>query len=661
MAPRRCTAPDGGHTLFALLACWLNKLKRVVRLPADAGTPGAGRCLVVVLVALLSVPALAANEDAKVLVIYSNGRLLPANVEVDHGLRAVLEGGSLRRRAVIFDEFIDYPRFGGAAYERQFATYLQGKYGDDPPDVVLAVGDEALRFVVAHRADLFAQAPVVHLGVTTLWLRTAPQLPAGIVGIPWELDFAGTIQEALRLHPKARRLVIVTGASPRDREWEAQLRNDVVPRFSGRVTAEFLAGLPTAALLKRLGELDDDSVVFLAGYFRDGDGRDVLPRDAAEAVASASAAPVYAPFDTFIGTGVVGGHVPSFEDFGRRAGQSARRLIDGASPQSLQLPEVMPARLVVDWRQVRRWGIDTAAIPPDTVVRFREPTFFEANRAAVMIATAVFVLQAGLIGWLLVERRRRRRAESAVERQRQELAHASRLAVAAELTASIAHEINQPLGAILSNADAAELILESGADRTGDLRAILADIRRDDRRASEVIRRLRALMSKQELERQPVELNEAVQEVRAILNAEGRRRRVAIDVQPARSPTTVIGDRIEIQQVLINLVVNAMDAMANVAEGRRRVMVSVDNGAGSAAIAVRDHGHGIAPDRLPRVFESFFSTKREGMGLGLSIARTIVEAHGGRIWAENAADEGAIFHVQFPAAGLAPEPSAGRP
>jgi signal transduction histidine kinase len=658
MGPQRRLTPDMARTSFALLAFMRDRLGAWPR--ASAGTLRTGRWLIAVLVAFLAVPAFAAAEAAKILVAYSNGRLLPANVEIDRGLRAALEG-SPGRRVAIFEEFLDYPRFGGDAFERRFATYLRGKYGDDLPDVIVAVGNEALRFVLANRLDLFSRATIVHLGVTKQWLRTVPLLPEKMVGVPWDLDFASTIQDALRLHPNARRLVVVTGASQRDRQWEAELRDEVVPRFSSQVTAEFLAGLPTAALMKRLGELQGDAVVFLAGYFQDGDGRNVIPRDVAEAVASASAAPVYGPFETFIGTGVVAGHVPTFEDFGRRAGQSVRRLIDGALPQSLQLPEVMPAHLVVDWRQVRRWGIDSDAIPHDAVVRFRQPTFLEANRTQVTTAIAVFLLQAGLIALLLIERRRRRGAEHAVETQRHELAHASRLAVAAELTGSIAHEINQPLGAILSNADAAELILDSGVDRRDELRAILADIRRDDRRASEVIRRLRALLSKHDVDRQVVELNEIAQEVRAIVATEARRRRMAIDVRPARSPVPVMGDRIQIQQVLINLVLNAMDAMANVAEDRRRVTVSVDNVDGAAAIAVRDHGHGIATERLAQVFESFFSTKRDGMGLGLSIARTIVEAHGGRIWAENAAGEGALFHVRLPAGEIVRRPSAGCP
>ena len=349
-----------------------------------------------------------------------------------------------------------------------------------------------------------------------------------------------------------------------------------------------------------------------------------------------------------MGTGIVGGYMASLETMGRQAGQIVNTLMGGAAPGSLRLPEIMPLTLNVDWRQVRRWGINEKEIPADAVVHFKTPTFLEAHRKETATAAVIFLLQVGLIAWLLMERRRRYRAELAQQSHRLELAHASRLAVAGELTGSIAHEINQPLAAILSNADAAELMLESGTDRRDELREILSDIRRDDLRASEVIRRLRTLLAKQEVEHEPFELNEAVRDVEAILRVEARRRGVMLDVSPMTTAATVVGDRIQIQQVLINLVLNAMDAMADTPEDRRSVAISVGNGAGGVAIAVRDHGQGIEPEHLPKLFNSFFTTKPKGMGLGLSIARTLVEAHGGRIWAENGPGDGAVFHIELP-------------
>ena len=297
--------------------------------------------------------------------------------------------------------------------------------------------------------------------------------------------------------------MIVTGASVRDRGWRTCPRAAKRSPLQRAASAEFLAALPTAALLKRLGELGDDSVVFTTGYFTaTAMAAGLTPRESVEAMARAATAPNTALFNTFV-VGIVGGRMPNYAAMGRQAGEIVNALLDGAAPASLRLPEIMPTTLNVDWRQVRRWGIDETAIPGDAIVHFREPGLWEEHHKELIAGAIVFLLQAALIAGLRRARRRRRLAEQATRKQRFELAHASRLAVAGELTGSIAHEINQPLGAILSNADAAELMLESGAERRGELRReILADICRDDLRASEIIRRLRLLLTRHEAERQ---------------------------------------------------------------------------------------------------------------------------------------------------------------
>ncbi len=334
---------------------------------------------------------------------------------------------------------------------------------------------------------------------------------------------------------------------------------------------------------------------------------------------------------------------------GSSASRCARRFGGGPPDPSRVLLET-PSRCVADARALQRWSLDERRLPSGCEIRFADRPFWRQYWWQIVVTLAIVVGQTLLIVSLIAQRRRRRLAEQVEQAQRAELAHASRLALAGVLTGAIAHEINQPLGAILSNADAADLILESGTDRRDELRRILADIRRDDERASEVIHRLRALLGKGEFERTAVELNEVVSELEPILRAEAKRRGVTLEIRPAPMTTTIVGDRIQIQQVLINLVLNAMDAVADVPEVRRRVVVSIARGENGAVISVRDRGRGIAPEHRTKLFDSFFSTKRNGMGLGLSITRTIVEAHGGRIWAENGPGEGSVFQIELPLA-----------
>jgi PAS domain S-box-containing protein len=243
----------------------------------------------------------------------------------------------------------------------------------------------------------------------------------------------------------------------------------------------------------------------------------------------------------------------------------------------------------------------------------------------------------------------RRQAELEAARQRTELAHAARLTIVGELAASIAHEINQPLGAILSNAETAVILLESEEPHLKEVQKILADIRQDNLRASEVIRRMRELLRKRELELKLIDLNAVTSSVLRLVAAETRRRGVKIEERFADNLPMVRGDAFHLQQVLLNLILNGMEAMAESSESNLRLtMRTAYDGKGNVEVAVEDSGPGIAPDRLPRLFDSFFTTKSQGLGLGLSIVRSIVEAHGGRISAENNFSGGACFRLVLP-------------
>jgi len=245
--------------------------------------------------------------------------------------------------------------------------------------------------------------------------------------------------------------------------------------------------------------------------------------------------------------------------------------------------------------------------------------------------------------------------DAAIQRQQQELAHASRLSIVGELTASLAHEINQPLGAILSNVDAGEILLEHPDPPLGEIRQILADIRRDGLRASGVISHVRKLVRKREMELERLDANTVATDVVALLESQARARRIFMAKTLWPQPVYLRGDRALIEQLLINLVMNAMDAVEAVVaaddlpSARAPVALAVSKTThGEIEFEIVDAGSGIPSERLEHLFDSFYTTKAHGMGLGLSIARSIVEAHGGRIQAHNNRGGGASFRVTFP-------------
>ncbi|HKU62204.1 MAG TPA: ATP-binding protein [Gemmatimonadales bacterium] len=255
----------------------------------------------------------------------------------------------------------------------------------------------------------------------------------------------------------------------------------------------------------------------------------------------------------------------------------------------------------------------------------------------------------------LIDVTERRAAERTVEEQRRELAHLGRVAMVGELSATLAHEINQPLGAIVTNARAAERLLGGPDADKPELRVILEDIAADGWRAAAVVQHVRGLVKKDQAEPELLSLNEVVGEVLELAQADLRHRRVGLSTRLDSPAPLVFADRIQLQQVLLNLIINACDAMTDTPSRERLLLLSTTAHEGKARIEVHDRGTGIPPDGLSSVFEPFMTTKRDGMGLGLTICRSIVTAHGGQMWAVNNPERGATFVVALP---LAEQPGA---
>ena len=248
----------------------------------------------------------------------------------------------------------------------------------------------------------------------------------------------------------------------------------------------------------------------------------------------------------------------------------------------------------------------------------------------------------------------RKKAEQALRETQAALAHATRVTTLGEVTASFAHELNQPLAAIVNNANACLGLVTSGRQELDEVREALADIVADAERASAIIERVRALAKRSAPEHVELRLIDVVNDVLALTAAEALARRVTVQTAVPADLPLVLGDRVQLQQVLLNLVVNAMDAMGTVDERERRLRIhghiDTDDGRPAVTISVEDTGIGLRSEETNRLFEAFYTTKPQGMGLGLAISRSIIEAHGGRLWGESSRGRGAVFSFRLPAA-----------
>jgi two-component system sensor kinase FixL len=246
----------------------------------------------------------------------------------------------------------------------------------------------------------------------------------------------------------------------------------------------------------------------------------------------------------------------------------------------------------------------------------------------------------------------RKQAEMELREQRAELAHVARISTMGELAASLAHELNQPLTAILSNAQAALRFLSSKPADIEEVREVLQDIVTDNNRAGEVIRRMRSLVKKETVEFSSVDVAGLIREVAALVHSDAILLNVKLAVEAADDLPAVRGDKVQLQQVVLNLLLNAFDAMKEYPAAERQVQLSVEhNDTGLIQTTVRDRGPGLSSDRLDKIFEPFYTTKGEGLGMGLSICRSIVKAHGGQLWAENNQERGVTFYFTLPVDG----------
>jgi len=272
----------------------------------------------------------------------------------------------------------------------------------------------------------------------------------------------------------------------------------------------------------------------------------------------------------------------------------------------------------------------------------------------IRIRARAYVLGQGApdqLSGMFVDVTEQKTAESEAELQRQEVAHLTRVTVLGELSGAIAHEVNQPLTAILSNAQAALYLLAPETPNFAEIRGALEDIVQEDNRAGDIIQRLRGLLKKGESKFESVELNKLVEATIALIGHEAIARRVAVKTELAAGLPPVLGDSVQLQQVLLNLIMNAMDAMASVPEAVREVKIwTRATAAGAVEVCLRDRGPGIEPADSKRLFVPFYTTKDRGLGLGLSICSTIIEKHGGKIELRNDKAGGALAKFSLPGA-----------
>lgn len=667
-------------------------------------------------------------------------------------------------------DFLDLARRSDPDLAAQTATYLKEKYRGIKFDAVIVIGVGAVPFVIAHRDAFAPGAPIIFVGGSPADLPGL-QLPPDVRGVVTGFKPERTLDLARRLQPDARRVVVIGGSSKLDRHWQDTAR-EAFAKEQKKPETTYWFDLTYEDMLAKVSRLPHDTIVILLSAYADANGRPLIPRDTAVAVAKASSAPVYGVFETFIGTGIVGGHMETFASLGEATGNLALEVIGGKAVEpAVRVNTGQTYR--VDARAMRQWNLSESRLPPGTVVLFKPYSVWELHSVAISLVALVVGLQSLLVSALLFQRRRRHEAEKSLSDsearmtfaassanvglwqfnrktadvwstehcramlglspgteltresflaavhpddrdslivamrnadasqfidarvvlpdrqirwfrirsvpianaegtmgqlagiivditrekaaeadaalQRQQVTHLMRVSMLGELSGAIAHEVNQPLTAIMSNAQAALHLLKQRSPDLSEVTEALKDIVSEGHRAGQVIQRLRMLMRKGESQFQPIDIHELVRSSVNLLHSELIARGVRLHTNLATGLPAVSGDLVQLQQVLINLIVNASDAMANTAPLHRIVNISTATlPSGGVEIRVKDNGAGLRPGDRGKLFEAFYTTKPHGLGLGLSICATIIQAHRGELALANDKMGGAVAILTLP-------------
>jgi len=599
----------------------------------------------------------AAQAPKRVLVLHSFGpefgdySAKPLRDELDRQLPG---------RVDLYESWLVSARFVSTYEDPAFADYLKSLFARRPLDLIVTFGAPAANFVQRYRESLFPSVPALLSDVEE---RRVP--PSGFTGndaaVAISVSFPAIIDNILQILPQTTNLAIVIGNSPIEGYWVKEIQGSMRP-YENRLAVTWLNALPFDEVLRSVARLPPKSAIFYMLLSPEVRG---IPPDEDRALAklhAAANAPMFSYTDAYLGKGIVGGALISTEEEIRKTVSLAVRILGGERASDVRTAPVHLGNPQFDARELRRWKIREADLPAGSVVRFRELSVWAHYRWQIGSVGVLILLETTLILALLYERRRRRSAEVDAHNRIVELAHLNRRATVGELSGAIAHELNQPLGAILRNSEAAEMILQSPSPDVAELREILVDIKNDDERAGQVIRRLRGLLSKAPVEQQEIDLNQIITEVLQILSTQASARGVRLSAVLTPQVLRINGDRIQLQQVILNLVMNGLDAIGSAAGWQREIIgrTIVKDGT-SAEVSIEDSGPGIPGDKTQAIFEPFFTTKTGGMGMGLSIARTIIETHGGRIWAENRSLGGAVFRFSLPLVETGAHRASGQP
>jgi signal transduction histidine kinase len=587
------------------------------------------------------------KETKNVLIIFGLSPNQPAYIPLLNGIREKLDA-EFYENCNLYMEYLDLRRYATGSFQQELFESINKKYGDIRLDLLICIGVNAVPTIRKFADRSLLELPTISMDLDFSDYGYVPDLRLNdkTTIVNMKLDLSKSIAYGIKLFPQSSNVYFFAGISPFDKQL-LTIGKKWAEKNLQKKKVTYVTDLKMQEILDRVRKLPENSIVFIGSFNLDADSVDYNNPEAIRLISSQSNSPVFGYTDIGIGDGSVGGYIASFAEVGLFVGQAAVKILNGADPNSIKVSELDYYKYIFDWRQLKRWDqLKSDLIPAGSTITYEDISFVDRYKWIGGVVLLFLVLQTLLIANLVRLNRNQKlmtKKNIDTENKYREFLHEDRSLRLGQLTASLSHELNQPLTAILSNAQAGINFINSNEATPELLKQIFQKIVENDKRGASILSSIRGMMKLETREKEKVNLNSLINEVAAVFHNEATKLNTELDVKLADIPVYILADGIQIQQVLLNFILNASQAMEEVNTSNKKITISNTIRNGDVIVSVRDNGKGLDEAEKEKLFKPFITTKKEGTGVGLVICRSIIEDHDGKIWAENMSDGGAKF------------------
>lgn len=587
------------------------------------------------------------SREKNILILFAQAPSTPAYRIMLDGIRQKLDE-EYGESYYLHTEYLEIERYPKGEYPKERFALYNSKYEQLKLDLLICVGIDIVSTLKNHASSQILNLPTVSIDIDLSGSGINKNLVLNnkttLLGL--RLNIRRTIDDALILFPGTSSIYFLCGIARTDSVFK-YLSQKEAERLKGTKKVVFITNISMDDALRKVRHLPANSLVILSSFTTDSRHVPYFNYESTRLISKAANAPVIAYTDIGFGAGALGGYFLSFEKAGALAGSASIKILKGTDPKTIMFTEEDFYDHAYDWHQLKRWHIENSSlIPEGSKVLFKEEDFIALYGWQILFVLIFVIFETILI--VLLVRANSRQKEFLKQKEEAEILYREmireeRLLRMAELTASLSHELNQPLTAILYSAQAGKRFIESGKLDQAQAKEIFENIIEDDKRAGSIITSVRSLMKSGNREMETFNIHEVIQDTVAIYHSEAIQNKILIKVSQPKKPVFVSGDRIQLQQVLLNLFSNAARAMKDADTVKKIIEINQQPNHGSVTVTVRDYGTGVSADMKDKLFKPFITDHKNGLGIGLSISRSIIERHGGSIKAENVPGGGAKF------------------